>query len=113
MRSYVAYSYKKKASIRIGELILKETQTIMKFWDININFPIFILFLHVATQDAPLLYQDGGFKSSVTLFEPFHEKTGFLHMRKQRGNREADQRLCFRYTDNTIPVLPKYEISSL
>ena len=30
-----------------------------------------------------------------------------------RGNREADQRLCFRYTDSTIPLLPKSEISSL
>ena len=30
-----------------------------------------------------------------------------------RGNREADQRLCFRYTDSTIPLLPKYEISSI
>ena len=30
-----------------------------------------------------------------------------------RGNREADQRLCFRYTDSTIPLLPKFEISSL
>ena len=30
-----------------------------------------------------------------------------------RGNREADQRLCFRYTDSTIPLLSKYEISSL
>ena len=28
-----------------------------------------------------------------------------------RGNREADQRLCFRYTDSTIPLLPTYEIS--
>ena len=28
-----------------------------------------------------------------------------------RGNREADQRLCFRYTDSAIPLLPKYEIS--
>ena len=27
-----------------------------------------------------------------------------------RGNREADHRLCFRYTDSTIPPLPKYEI---
>ena len=35
------------------------------------------------------------------------EKTGFLH------NREADQRLCFRYIDSTIPLLPKYEMSSL
>ena len=30
-----------------------------------------------------------------------------------RDNREADQRLCFRDTDYTIPLLPKSEISSL
>ena len=30
-----------------------------------------------------------------------------------RGNREADQRLCFRYTDSSIPLLPKSENSSL
>ena len=30
-----------------------------------------------------------------------------------RGDREAEQRLCFRYTDSTIPLLPKSEISSL
>ena len=30
-----------------------------------------------------------------------------------RGYSEADQRLCFRYTDSTIPLLLKYEISSL
>ena len=29
------------------------------------------------------------------------------------GHREADQRLYFRYTDSTIHLLPKYEISSL
>ena len=59
-------------------------------------------------------------------FEPYREKTGFLHMRKicicknkdadqLRGNREADQRLCFRYTDicSTIPLLPKSEIPML
>ena len=39
-------------------------------------------------------------------------------MRKQRpnqlrGNREADQRLWFRYTDSTIPLLLKSKISSL
>ena len=33
----------------------------------------------------------------------------FLHMRKQlRGNREADQRICFRYIDSS-PLLPKSE----
>ena len=29
-----------------------------------------------------------------------------------RGNLKADQRLCFRYIDSTIPLLPKPEISS-
>ena len=29
-----------------------------------------------------------------------------------RGNREADQRHCFRYSDSTIPLLLKSEISS-
>ena len=29
------------------------------------------------------------------------------------GDREADQLLCFCYTDSKIPLLPKSEISSL
>ena len=59
-------------------------------------------------------------KSRITLeiiIEPHHERTGFLPRRKKgadqlRGNREADQRLCFRYSDSTIPLLLKSEISS-
>ena len=30
-----------------------------------------------------------------------------------RDNHEAAQRLCFRYTDSTVPLLPKSEISSI
>ena len=30
-----------------------------------------------------------------------------------RGYREADQRLCFRFIDSTVPLLSKSEISSL
>ena len=30
-----------------------------------------------------------------------------------RGNRKADQRLCFRYLDSIVPLIPKYKISSL
>ena len=30
-----------------------------------------------------------------------------------RGDREADQRLCFRYTDSAIPLLLKSEIPSI
>ena len=30
-----------------------------------------------------------------------------------RGNREADQRLCFHYLDSTTPLLSKSEISGI
>ena len=58
----------------------------------------------------------------------FHESLDYLSlvMRKRafcicenkdadqlRSNCAADQRLCFRYTDTNIPLLPKSEISSL
>ena len=52
-------------------------------------------------------------------YEPRHEKTNDLHICENkdadqlRGDREADQRLCFRYTDRKIPLLSKSEISSL
>ena len=51
-------------------------------------------------------------------FEPRHEKLAFCISENKdadqlRGNREADQRLCFRYTDSKIHLLPKSEISSL
>ena len=53
----------------------------------------------------------------VILFEPRREKPDFCICENKdadqlRGNREADQRLCFRYTDSIIPLLPKSEISS-
>ena len=57
--------------------------------------------------------------SNKMTFEPHHENTGFLYICENkdadqlRSNREADQRLCFCYTDSTIPLLPKSEISSL
>ena len=38
------------------------------------------------------------------------ENKGAEHL---RGNREADQRLCFRKTDSAISLLSKSEISSL
>ena len=49
--------------------------------------------------------------------EPTHEKTIICVCENKDadqlcGNREADQRLCFCYTDITLPLL-KSEISSL
>ena len=45
---------------------------------------------------------------NIGLLEPQYKKTGFWHMRKQRRRsctHEADQRLCFHYTDSTISLL--------
>ena len=59
------------------------------------------------------------FMETLKTDEQRHEKTNVMHMRNQRRRsasryyREADQRLCFRYTDSTIPLLPTSEISSL
>ena len=44
--------------------------------------------------------------------ESNHKKTNLLHMRNKDadqlcGNREADQRLRFRFIDRIIPLLPK------
>ena len=36
-----------------------------------------------------------------------------LRGNREADDREADKRLCFRYIDSTIPLLPKSEISSL
>ena len=46
------------------------------------------------------------------LFEPRHEKTRYSSLQNKDAdqlcrNCTADQRLCFRYTDSTIPLLPK------
>ena len=52
----------------------------------------------------------------LLLYEPRCENTGICENKdadQLRGNREADQRLCFCYMDSTIPLLPKSEISSL
>ena len=51
-------------------------------------------------------------------YEPCHEKTNICICESKdadqlRGNREADQCLCFRFIDSTIPLLSKSEISSL
>ena len=50
-----------------------------------------------------------------TIIEPRHEKTCFCICANKDADqmcdiRAADQRLCFRYLDSTIPLLPKSEI---
>ena len=59
----------------------------------------------------PKFYSD--YFLSENIIEPHREKTGFLPIRKQRRRpyREADKRFCFRYTDSTISLLLKSEVS--
>ena len=51
--------------------------------------------------------------------EPHHEKTCLFAYTKNKGAdrlcryHRADQHLCFRYMDSTIPLLPKSKDSSL
>ena len=58
-------------------------------------------------------------EEKMSLNEPRREKTVFFCICENkdadqlRGNREADQRFCFRYTDSTISLLPKSGIPSL
>ena len=57
-----------------------------------------------------------GFINKTFTYEPCHEKTCFAYAKANTQiscNREADQRLCFRYTDRPIPFLSKSEISRL
>ena len=54
----------------------------------------------------------------LTQYEPRYEKPVFCICKNKdadqlRGNRKADQRLCFSYRESTIPLLSKSEISSL
>ena len=51
---------------------------------------------------------------TLTEYEPRHEKTHVLPMRKQRRRSATRlQCLCFRYLGSTIPLPPLYKISSL
>ena len=49
----------------------------------------------------------------VTYYEPCHEKTCFMYMRKERCS--ADQHICFGYIDKTVQSLyfldPKFQVS--
>ena len=55
-------------------------------------------------------------KYTINPYEPRCGKTGFAYAKQRRKSAArscaADQRLCFLYTDSTMPLLPKSEISS-
>ena len=49
----------------------------------------------------------------VAICDSVHDMSRVMRKPGFCSNREADQHLCFRYMDSTIPLLPKSEILSL
>ena len=67
-------------------------------------------------KQATYSIQSSASDSKINLSRPMAKPTICIGENKDadqlRGNLEADQRLCFRYSDSTIPLLLKSEISS-
>ena len=76
--------------------------------------------------EIPFIASDLGKSCKINIPQNVYNLNMSLVMRKQvfgicenkdadqlRGNREADQRLCFRYLASTIPLLPKSKIARL
>ena len=84
------------------------------------NFAVEILIeimMQLVGEDDTGCFLSSFFEIGHEIYEPRCEKMVFCICENKdadqlRGNREADQRLCFRITDSTIPLPPKYEISS-
>ena len=84
----------------------------MGLWDFSyfcINFGLnFVKHAHRTIHGSYMSY----FRSdSCSYLSLVMRKTDFCMCENKdadqlRGNREADQRLCFRQTDSTIPLLP-------
>ena len=75
---------------------------------------------HVRNKNNDDMSNDFQFCNTIMLlkiYEPRYEKPVFCICENKdadqlRGNREADQRLCFSYTDSTIPLLPKTKLQA-
>ena len=76
-----------------------------------------ILLDKIKAGEKQAYFQLGLFYYEQVGYEPHHEKTYFFAYAKNkcahklRGNRTADQCLCFCFIDSTIPLLSKAEIS--
>ena len=63
---------------------------------------------------APISHQALPEVKTKLIYEPRHEKkTSFAYAKTKTQISFAGQRLCFRYIASTIPLLPKYKISSV
>ena len=87
------------------------TQEHPKFpvWDVRDTVKINTK-LNVVTANTDLLYP---FHLSRVMRKPTFCICENKDADQLRGNPSADQRLCFHFTDSTIPLLSKSEISSL
>ena len=70
----------------------------------------------IVCADVDCLFLAAHFKFNIDMSRLMGKPTICIGENKDadqlRGNRKADQRICFRYSDSTIPLLLKFEISS-
>ena len=74
------------------------------------NFQLLKIMLTCPYNEVPLSHH---FYMSLVVRKPDFCICEIKDADQLHGNRKADQRLSFRYTDSTIPLLPKSDISSL
>ena len=84
----------------------KYTVLSIKFWHFIAAYQ---LYLHKCINDSKQLTVLLWFAGRIRYLSRDVRKPDF----RICENKDADQRLCFRYLDSTIPLLPKYKISSL
>ena len=91
------------------------TFTLSQFLASAILFRIFknMLLVHPRTNNYGPLLDKHDYEMSRVVRKPAFCICEIKDADQLRGNREADQRLCFRYIDSAIPLVPKYEILSL
>ena len=75
-------------------------------------------FLQDKSSDLTLIRQPPMYNSQFWHSKYLNEPSAFAYVKKKdadqlRSNYSADKCLCFCYTDSTIPLLSKSEISSL
>ena len=82
-----------------------------------VTFSIFAHNIHCGYSLEPAQYIFLAYNPNFTMSRVMRKPDFCIYENKDadqlRGNREANQRLCFRYTPSTIPLLPKSEILSL
>ena len=87
--------------------------TVFHYFKLTVIMRLSRFFFPIKKQNIPHLKPDASSQMSLVMRKPAFCICENKDADQLCGNRKADQRLCFRCTDSTIPPLPKCTISSL